>query len=173
MGMDVYGSKPKNETGEYFRNNVWWWRPLAAYIEDTYPDIAKYCTHWHTNEGDGLNAVQSKILADKIKSDIKSGKVAKYQEDYIKAQENEPKVDCEICNTTGKRAWSQNHFSINDKIKSDPTTEINDLGEYVIPCNACNGLGKVDHWIKHYPFSVENVSEFANFLENCGGFRIC
>ncbi|QOR55575.1 MAG: hypothetical protein UMS36scaffold28_65 [Phage 59_13] len=28
MGMDVYGVKPKSKQGEYFRNNVWSWRPL-------------------------------------------------------------------------------------------------------------------------------------------------
>lgn len=26
---------------------------------------------------------------------------------------------------------------------------------------------------KSFPFSVENVAEFAEFLENCGGFEIC
>jgi hypothetical protein len=30
MGMDVYGKEPKSDKGEYFRNNVWWWRPLAG-----------------------------------------------------------------------------------------------------------------------------------------------
>jgi hypothetical protein len=25
MGMDVYGNKPKNKTGKYFRNNLRWW----------------------------------------------------------------------------------------------------------------------------------------------------
>ena len=34
MGFDLSGLNPKNETGEYFRNNVWWWRPLAQYVLD-------------------------------------------------------------------------------------------------------------------------------------------
>ena len=25
----------------------------------------------------------------------------------------------------------------------------------------------------HYPFSKENVEEFCEFLEDCGGFSIC
>lgn len=28
MGYDIYGTKPRNKKGEYFRNNVWWWRRL-------------------------------------------------------------------------------------------------------------------------------------------------
>ena len=31
MGMDVSGMNPSSETGEYFRNNVWWWRHLWNY----------------------------------------------------------------------------------------------------------------------------------------------
>lgn len=33
MGMDLYGKKPLNPVGEYFRNNVWWWRPLAVFVQ--------------------------------------------------------------------------------------------------------------------------------------------
>jgi len=32
MGFDIYGSSPKSEKGKYFRNSVWWWRPLAEFV---------------------------------------------------------------------------------------------------------------------------------------------
>lgn len=32
MGFDLYGKNPQNETGRYFRNNVWWWRPLWSLV---------------------------------------------------------------------------------------------------------------------------------------------
>ena len=38
MGMDVYGRRPKSERGEYFRNNIWWWHPLADFILNHYTD---------------------------------------------------------------------------------------------------------------------------------------
>ena len=41
MGMDVFGLAPKEEKGEYFRNNVWWWRPLwdfVAQIDELYSE---------------------------------------------------------------------------------------------------------------------------------------
>ena len=28
MGMDLYGINPKTDNGDYFRANVWYWRPL-------------------------------------------------------------------------------------------------------------------------------------------------
>jgi hypothetical protein len=51
MGMDVYGTAPTSKTGEYFRNNVWWWSPLANYICGVAPAIANRCPRWHHNEG--------------------------------------------------------------------------------------------------------------------------
>jgi hypothetical protein len=32
MGMDLHGKNPTTEEGEYFRNNIWSWGPLADYI---------------------------------------------------------------------------------------------------------------------------------------------
>ena len=40
-------------------------------------------------------------------------------------------------------------------------------------CNKCSGNGKVDDGAKSFPFSEDNVREFANFCVNSGGFRIC
>ena len=48
MGMDMYGRKPTGERGEYFRNNVWWWHPLADYCIMIAPDICAPCKYWHT-----------------------------------------------------------------------------------------------------------------------------
>ena len=64
-------------------------------------------------------------------------------------------VDCEVCDATGKR-------------QEPPKTGAGDR-----ECNGCNGTGKTDDWAKSYPFSEDNVREFANFCANSGGFRIC
>ena len=82
MGMDVYGLNPKLKSekpkldwnsasekerddyfeqmnkfeeenkGYYFRNNVWWWRPLADYIiEFTGCVEEENVDYWHENGG--------------------------------------------------------------------------------------------------------------------------
>ena len=35
MGMDIFGLNPKSEFGKYFRNNIWWWRPMSMLIHET------------------------------------------------------------------------------------------------------------------------------------------
>jgi hypothetical protein len=82
MGMDVYGENPKNEKGEYFRNNVWWWRPLADFVCSNYEEIAQHCEHWHSNDGDGLDAEKSQELGERILADVATGMVAEYEKSY-------------------------------------------------------------------------------------------
>jgi DnaJ-class molecular chaperone len=40
-------------------------------------------------------------------------------------------------------------------------------------CNGCGGEGKNDAWETNYFLDLEDVKQFADFLENCGGFKIC
>ena len=161
MGMDVYGVKPKNEKGEYFRNNVWWWRPLWDYCLDFHPSVADKVKDGHSNSGDGLNAGDSKKLAAFIKKDLDSGKAQKYAQEREEELNSLPDVPCEYCETTGSRTW-QPHEGPNDT----DTVQIK-------TCNSCKGKGSVRPWPTQYPFSVENLAQFQEFLDNCGGFSIC
>lgn len=151
MGMDVYGKKPENERGEYFRNNVWWWHPLWDYCLTQHPEPAAKVEHGHSNSGDGLNSQDAKKLGMLLKQDLLSGKVDAYEDMYKKEQDALPEQDCVICNATG--------------IRND---------EYVQgTCNACSGKGKTEHFAKNYPFAKKNVEDFSEFLINSGGFEIC
>ena len=47
------------------------------------------------------------------------------------------------------------------------------MGPGTLKCNGCEGKGKRKDWMTNYPFSLENVKAFADFLEKCGGFEIC
>ena len=39
MGMDVYGKDPSSECGQYFRANIWSWRPILDQIVATCRDL--------------------------------------------------------------------------------------------------------------------------------------
>jgi hypothetical protein len=172
MGMDVYGVKPKNEKGEYFRNNVWWWRPLADFICTNYDDIASGCESWHSNDGDGLDDALAESLAWSLKEDIANGTVDKYAQTYNEWRSSLPREACELCECTGIRT---------DEVGVEmgmPTKELSPEGQILTGrtygwCNACDGVGTKESWLSAYPFDVENVKRFAEFLENCGGFQIC
>jgi hypothetical protein len=148
MGMDVIGLKPTSATGEYFRNNVWWWRPLADYCLEVAPQYNNI--RWHTNDGEGLDAEDSVKLADILQSKIDDGSCAKFAADRKEMLELMPDETCDLCNGTGTR---------NDAVMHGT-------------CNKCKGTGKVRPFDTWYPFSVENVQEFTKFLRDCGGFEI-
>lgn len=154
MGMDVSGKKPTSEAGEYFRNNVWWWRPLWIYCTEVAPDLTSKVKYGQTNDGDGLNASDSQELARRLREEIESGRTLWYEKKYKQENDRTPDEPCSICGGTGKRLAAP---------EVGPGTE---------HCNGCNGKGKIRPWSTEYPFSVDNVKEFAAFLEGCGGFEI-
>jgi hypothetical protein len=159
MGMDVYGTNPTTEEGKYFCNNVWFWRPLADYVNQVAPGIAGKCQYWQSNDGDGLGFADALELAAILQAEIDSGRCEQHARIYTSAQEAMSNVACDICDGTGTR-------------KPIPECGAGDLASG-IRCNACAGEGHVRSWLAQYPFDVENVREFVAFLRGCGGFAIC
>lgn len=156
MGMDVFGNKPKDEVGEYFRSNVWYWHPLWSMIEDLYPLIAKKVENPHSNDGDGLNNQDSKTLSSLIKRDLQNGKIKEYIDLYDQAVANLEPIDCDYCDQTGYRTW-----------KDDLGNDVSKI------CNACNGTLKTEHPGSWYKMDYSLIEEFQRFLNSCGGFQIC
>jgi hypothetical protein len=156
MGMDVYGKKPTAEIGEYFRNNVWYWRPLWEYCCHIEPTLIQKVPNAHYNDGDGLNSKDASQLGFKLAEEISSGRAQKYVEEYEKIRQAIPKEDCKYCDEKGQREWAQQDGT---PIKKT--------------CNACSGTKKVDSWESHYPMDLDNIKEFSQFLQHCGGFQIC
>ena len=172
MGMDISGKQPTAPAGEYFRNNVWWWRPLAEYILDHAPtDITDACEYWGSNDGDGLDAEGSKALAEFLREEIANGNCKEYADAHEAARLSLPRVPCEYCEGTGTR---KDAVGIDAKM---PEREIPQDANHPRSgqtgwCNGCDGWGTQEPFASHYPFSVDNVAEFATFLESCGGFEI-
>ena len=151
MGMDVFGRDPTNNVGKYFRNNVWWWRPLWDYCCTVDTDLADKVPLGYSNDGDGLGTCEDcEELASKLQKSIDSG----YADFYISQRnlqlECQPLEICDLCSGSGLR-----NFEGND-----------------IRCNGCEGKGKkksVDSW---YNLDIQNIKNFIEFLNNCGGFQI-
>jgi hypothetical protein len=172
MGMDVFGKEPspkmvKNKdgddvrVGEYFRNTVWWWRPLATYCLTMAPHVSARCEYWHSNDGDGLDAAKSKELAAILREELSSGRTKAYAEIRQAEIKATPTTPCVVCDGTGSCAapasGAGEWFDENGKQKY---------------CNECDGTGRQKTADRLYPFSEENVESWAAFLENCGGFEI-
>lgn len=155
MGMDVYGIAPTSKVGEYFRNSVWEWRPLAAYVLAVAPEsLTCHCTYWQSNDADGLDASDSIALANILQHEIDTGDCLKYKQGYDADIAALPLEDCHCCGGTGLR-------------QPPPVVGPGDR-----PCNGCDSKGKRTQIEANYPFTVEHVQEFVHFLRDCGGFKI-
>ena len=171
MGMDVYGRNATSEKGEYFRNNVWWWRPLWNYCLEVAPELCGE-VDGDTNGGDGLDEDGAQQLSAILTERLATGHTFEYEDSYNKRLAALPQTDCSYCGATGIRT---------DKVGEEfgmPAKQLEEalavlLGRTHGTCNGCGGEGKVASWEASYPFSAENVQEFAEFLEQSGGFSIC
>jgi hypothetical protein len=171
MGMDVYGNNPISEKGEYFRNNVWWWRPLWDFCEEIAPELVSG-VQGHTNDGDGLDEEGAKALANILTISLSEGVVDTYEQKRNEYLASLPKEECNLCDSTGIRTDNVGvEHGMDVQVLSD--AEASALGRTIGYCNGCSGLGWKDSWETHYPFSKVNVQEFAEFLADSGGFKIC
>jgi hypothetical protein len=154
--MDVYGKAATTEAGEYFRRNVWGWRPLWGYVEMMHPDIARQVEHGHTNDGDGLDDAGSLELAQRLRHDLVDGTVDTHVRKRDEWLASLPRVECSICSGTGQRP--DGLYGV----------------EWDKPgCNGCGGEGTRPSWETYYDLEARDIAEFAEFLEGCGGFSIC
>lgn len=157
MGMDVYGVKPRNKSGEYFRANVWSWHPIADYLTSIAPDLMGTIQYLHTNDGDGLPGEAAIHLADILDAEIESGRTAEYIEAQRLIHEATPSEPCDFCDGTGTRRDAvgvANGFDTRGW------------------CNGCDGTGQVRPFATSYSFTLEHITVFAVFVRNSGGFEI-
>ena len=171
MGMDVYGTEPTAPEGEYFQRNVWGWRPLATLCQRLAPAIAARCTHWDTNDADGLDATDAAALAEVLEHALASGAIKAYVERREVELAALPDETCTICDGTGIRC---------DEIgKADGQpgrvidTPAHPRHGQTGWCNGCDGRGAKKAFARHYFLGERDVREFAAFLKACGGFEIC
>jgi|TARA_B100000315_G_scaffold176590_1_gene165116 hypothetical protein len=148
-------NEEKNK-GVYFRNNVWWWRPLWNYVNNVCYFLTgeDYGGGGH-NSGYIISKSKSLKISKVLEEELKSGRTKKYEEEYNNFIESLPLEECEICEGTGKRVKPPNR------------------GKGDIHCNGCDGKGETENYLSHYPFDEENVREFLLFCKESGGFQIC
>ena len=73
----------EDNPGIYFRNNVWWWRPLWDYVYDVCPDILRDRFHvGHGNCGTEFTDKEAKKIAAKLFEEIRCNDTEAYQRLY-------------------------------------------------------------------------------------------
>ena len=157
--------KYQSQKGTYFRNNVWWWRPLAHYVLEytkVIDDGEK--ESWQYNDNSIIEHDEANQIAKQLRYLIKSGHTKKFANDWEarrkKIEKHNDKVEKELQEHTKQvqTKMKDSNLAPKDFPKSD-----HDKWERIYRKRNSDGS---------YPFSVENVEEFAEFCENSGGFTI-
>tara|TARA_Y100000114_G_scaffold74467_1_gene68294 strand:- start:2018 stop:2614 length:597 start_codon:yes stop_codon:yes gene_type:complete len=153
--------------GHYFRNNVWWWRPLAQYVlqlmgnEFTEDEKAS----WHHNDGFEVSEEQARKIADRLEQELKTKRV-KTVENFYKARMLRAEQHNKIV--------EQKHEELK-KIVAEKTGKTNLVPrDYPEPFNSqWDDIQKQFNYESSYPFSEDNVIDFMRFCRESGGFQIC
>ena len=159
----------KNVPGHYFRNNVWWWRPLWDYINDGTNLGLSILTDEQLDEGRSNSGVeisedQAIKLAIELHKQIDSGEVKEHEEYYMqqfKLAEEENKELEAMCKEIHEGVVEQTGNK--DIAPIDYPEDVKKLWD---------AIWKKKNWTANYPFSEDNVRDFANFCYQSGGFQI-
>ena len=158
--------KYQSQAGTYFRNNIWWWRPLAHYVlEYTKVIDDNKKKYWAYNDHHIVNDKDAQEIAKQLKYLIKSGHTKgfaikwdvkrKKLEDANEAIEKElSEFEREVCLKLNKKNLAPRDF---------PKKDFKEWNRI---------YNKKFFTINTYPFSEKNVESFAEFCENSGGFEI-
>ena len=78
--------------GSYFRNNVWWWRPLWHFVCHSCDNILtdKDASKGTFNDGHRISKTKAKRIASKLRKLLKSGDVDVYKSMYDRHQSQLP-----------------------------------------------------------------------------------
>lgn len=181
MGFDLYALNPvavkqlrdgDYETlfktdSSYFRNNVWWWRRLWEFTSKHCADILSEedIERGHSNECHCITDKKAKAIAARLTELIKDGTAAAYETDVKKYIEEEEKKE-----KKAKAAFLKKHQCTTED-------EFRKLAESTLNSEERHKLWESYHettrWGAAYPFSVENLRNFATFCDASMGFEIC
>lgn len=170
MGMDVIGKNKNSEVGSYFRRNVWGWRPLWQYVKIQHWDLVEG-VNGDYNDGHGLDAEQSRLLAERLRKDLEDGTVNWYISVRNSTLAELPREDCDLCDSTGIRTDTIGlEFGMPTRMLEPEVRVV--TGRNHGYCNGCSGYGNKPNWETNYWLEKRDIEEFADFLEECQGFEI-
>ena len=151
--------------GEYFRNNVWWWRQLAHYVYENTDEIleADY-DEWHMNSGHVVSKASSIRIADALDKLIAEGDTAEKEKEVKEAMKK-----AEVHNAKIEKKMK----ALKQEVKKLTGKDLAPADYPEVQAKKWDKLYKERRWEDSYPFSVENVKAFANFCRHSGGFEIC
>ena len=156
----------KDNPGEYFRNNVWFWRPLWNFVCNNCQDILNEddMMGGESNSGYEISEHKAELIGRRLSALLADGTVDEVHRinalEIAKSKAHNEIIEEELENI--KKACKKEH------------------GKDVAPANypepyytQWSELQSQEKWSAHYPFDKENIEDFAKFCLESGGFEIC
>ena len=155
-----------DNVGIYFRNNVWWWRPLADLVIKLCKLLdEKQKEHLHDNGGYKYDEATAHYIADTLEAFVKSPVTKRSEIEHKKAMKkaeaHNKKVQVKLDALRVKAIARTKNKNI---VPRDYPKDLNDKWESI--------YRERDH-TDSYPFALKNVKAFIKFLRECGGFSVC
>ena len=164
--FDLKGQYEEDNPGYYFRNNVWFWRPLWNFVCDACDDFLtdSDMSGGDTNDGHVISKTKALKIAKRLSKKLADGTVDEIERAYAlrkakadvhnkRVQENLDRITKECQEMHGKDLEPANY--------PEPFKTWWDK------------MYATKLWDSDYPFSKENVEYFAKFCLESGGFEIC
>ena len=94
MGFDLSGIKPISEEGHAFRANVWYWRPIWAFVKQQLPDLLteEQIKGGEYNDGTVVNAKQANEIGNYIINNVTeiAAGIDNYEKERLADKEKNP-----------------------------------------------------------------------------------
>jgi len=161
--VDTFENK---NPGVYFRNNCWWWRPLANFIIENCDWLTQeQQARLHDNSGFEFSQHEAGTIADTLQKMVDAG-TAKVREEVNKKE------------MAVAEEWNKGLHAQHKALEKEVIKETGDAK--IVPYDYPEHFKKKYDAIQeqtdrkaHYPFKEANVKGFICFLRECGGFQVC
>ena len=145
MGVNLVG-----KNGNQFDLSWSCWSPIAEYCNALESVLCKKCKHWFSNDGAGLNAIDSAKLGKSLLKSLSNGQLDHWRVGFLQRAAAIPLKHCDFCGG----------FGVRDDIFLKGI------------CNSCGGKGYYTDHRANRDLHKDLVKEFAEFLINSHGFEI-
>jgi hypothetical protein len=153
--------------GRYFRNNVWFWRPLWSFV-------CHYCADFlSVNDADAgayndarrISKTKAVKIGKRLSKLLADGTVDKEVREYELA-----KAKADITNKEVEEKLEELKETVKKETGKDDLAPAKYPEPYKTQWDEIYGSKS---WDSEYPFHKENIENFAKFCLQSGGFEIC
>ena len=156
--------------GDYFRANVWGWRPIWNFVCEVCPDILTQdeFEKGHYNDNHLIEEDRAKDIAKRLREKMDLAK--ERQKKYETEAPNKEKFN-KMLEDAARHLYEKISEPKSELITCPGDMQTHDPENYK-RWETLMHSGNVQFDETSYPINAQWIEDFANFAENSGGFRI-